>query len=534
MMSNTYNIYKVNKGKFDYLIQKLNAVGLKQQKTIPSENYSMTFFFSEDVPGNDVWWWDAYRDFFNDGVPEPKNFFYFGVLICMGIENPETIYAVSLGKSHFYLSKFIELDFGINLAVRMADENTILLKKSRYFSGSKRQDISSYQNFIKNSYEAGESVEHLKLKATNRDVWGDRNIIFADSIQMDSEIAPIQLDEVFAQIEFCMADDEVIRLPKLEPVSDEEVIDLLDNMLLASLKDNGAHISIDEFQVYGVNICFNFHDYKYKISSRAGEHAGGHRRDVDGALEISDIQGFLLENDDVDDVNLIRIQFKSEDSAPFTKGLKEVVDFHVEHESFNYFLKGGEWYKFNQVFVGYLKDSLNNIEVVQMEDLSEEDYLAWKLEKKDKIDRGEEVENKITYREYYFNEKQSREGGYVLLDRQLTQMQALQEGNKNYKIEIADLYKDGEVISVKISEENHELIYNIEQSMVSMELIKQGVIDFEHDLQVAALWFVFEGDVQRIADHNSIQFLLAVEAWKKRVVFHKLKPKIYISKHVLP
>jgi hypothetical protein len=47
-------------------------------------------------------------------------------------DNPKEIYAVSLGKSHFYLSKFIELDFGISLAIRMANEQSILLKKSRY------------------------------------------------------------------------------------------------------------------------------------------------------------------------------------------------------------------------------------------------------------------------------------------------------------------------------------------------------------------------------------------------------------------
>ncbi|WHH49673.1 hypothetical protein QFA96_16440 [Pseudomonas sp. Ap32] len=129
-MANTYNIYKVKHHKLDQLKEKLNAVGLIEQKTQHTKNYAKTFYYSQNNQGNDVWWWSTYRQFFNDDAPEPKNIFNFGMLLCQHKESPETVYAVSLGKSHFYLSKFIHLDFGIELAIRMADENSILLKKA--------------------------------------------------------------------------------------------------------------------------------------------------------------------------------------------------------------------------------------------------------------------------------------------------------------------------------------------------------------------------------------------------------------------
>lgn len=169
-MGSTYNIYKVKFEKKDELLSKIGSVGLVEQKTQIYENYEMIFYFSEEIEGNDVWWYETYREFFKADITSPKNLFYFALLICINTDDPEEIYAVSLGKSHFYLSKFIESDFGITLAVRMADESTTLLKKSRYFTGTKRHEVSSYENFNKNSYDSGESVEHLKLKASNKEM----------------------------------------------------------------------------------------------------------------------------------------------------------------------------------------------------------------------------------------------------------------------------------------------------------------------------------------------------------------------------
>ena len=93
------------------------------------------------------------------------------------------------------------------------------------------------------------------------------------------------------------------------------------------------------------------------------------------------------------------------------------------------------------------------------------------------------------------------------------------------------MYKDGEIISVKISMENQDLIYNIEQSKTAIELIMRKAIAFDGEISGAALWFVFEQDCARITEINSIQFLLAVESWRKAVLALNLKAKIYISKH---
>ena len=177
----------------------------------------------------------------------------------------------------------------------------------------------------------------------------------------------------------------------------------------------------------------------------------------------------------------------------------------------------------------YLKRSLSTIDIVIEEQLIEADFITWQTNKRANQQNGDD---KVDYREAYFNQKICKDRGYTLLDRELTAIRSLDQKRRDYQIEIADLYYKGEIISVKISKKKPELIYNIEQSKDSITLIKNNKIKFNKKLTSAALWFVFEEDVKNITDVNSIQFLLAVEAWKKLVSGYALKPKIYISRHI--
>lgn len=526
-MANTYNIYKVKLAKIDQLKEKLKSVGLVEQKTLKKDGYAKTFYFSEKVEGNEVWWWKTYRDFFNEGIEEPKNIFNFAVLICQNIAEPEKIFAVSLGKSHFYLSKFIQLDFGIDLAVHMADESSILLKKSRYFTGTKRQDVSSYEQFQVNSYEAGESVDHIKLKAANKTVWGKRNIIFADSIQMDMDKQPMHLPEIFKIIESSFKDAQVIHLPKLESAN-ADVANDLDVQALIHLRNGEGRVGIDQFHVSGVSICFSFHDYDYVIKAKNGEGKLLSKQ-LGNIIEIEAVSKFLIDNPDINNINNVTVQFKNEDSGRFTKNLKELLDMPIVWDDQQYFLKNGEWFFFNQCFMDYLKRSLSAVEVILEEQLVEADFVAWQADKRANQKVGDD---KVDYREAYFNQKICNDRGYTLLDRELIAIRSLKKEKRDYKVEVADLYYKGEIISVKISKKKPELIYNIEQSKDSITLIKNNKIKFSRKLHSAALWFVFEEDVKTITDVNSIQFLLAVEAWKKLVVGYELKPKVYISRHI--
>lgn len=528
-MINTYNIYKLKFTEISGLLQKIESVGLVEQKTQIYDNYEMTFYFSEKVEGNDVWWHETYKDFLNSSSNSPKNIFHFGLLICKDADNPEDIYAVSLGKSHFYLAKFIEPNFGINLAVRMGDQKTTILKKSRYFTGTKRHEVSSYENFNINSYESGESVEHLKIKASNYEIWGDKNIIFADSVQLNVNKSPSELAQILNEISDTLTTQEVIKLPKLEPVTDLNLEVELDSKILDSLQEN-VSIGIEEINVSGINITFRFNEYNYELIYRNGRKQRA-KLELGNSFDMSMISSFIKDHD-IKNLDDLYVKFKIEESGRFTQPLKEILDFYTSVGDAQYFLKCGKWFKFNETFTAYLKKSLEQIPLIFTHDLIEADYLAWKGNKERQIENDESLVNKLKYREYYFNENLSINYGYKLLDRQLKEIQSLNDKGKNYKVEVADLYKDNEIISVKISAKPQDLIYNIEQSKGAVELIKQEIISFEDKLEFAALWFVLEKPISTLIEINSIQFLLAVDSWKKRVEFFGLKPQIYISKHI--
>ncbi|WP_180114709.1 DUF6119 family protein [Acinetobacter sp. YH12140] len=528
-MINTYNIYKLKFSEMKGLLEKLESVGLVEQKTQIYDNYEMTFYFSEKVEGNDVWWHETYKDFLISQNNSPKNIFHFGLLICKNEDNLQEIYAVSLGKSHFYLAKFIEPNFGISLAVRMGNEQTTILKKSRYFTGTKRHEVSSYENFNINSYESGESVEHLKIKASNSEIWGDKNIIFADSVQLNVDKSPSDLAQILNEISDTLGTEEIIKLPKLEPVIDQNLITQLDAEIIDSLQEN-VSICLEEIHVAGINISFRFNEYNYELIYKK-ERKQLAKLELGNSFDISMISSFIKEHN-LQSIDDLYVKFKIEGSGRFTQPLKEILDFYTSYEDAQYFLKCGKWFKFNETFKAYLKKSLEQITLIFEQDLIESDYLTWKKNKETQIRNGVNLGNEITYREYYFNEKLSLNNGYKLLDRQLEAIQSLSSKGRNYKFEVADLYKDNEIISVKISGKPQDLIYNIEQSKGAVELIKQRVIPFEDKLESAALWLVLEQPVSSLIEINSIQFLLAVDSWKKRVEFFDLKPKIYISNHI--
>lgn len=513
------------------LIEKLSSVGLKEQKSIVSNDYTMTFYFSDSLEGNPIWWWNTYRDFFKDDIEEPLNYFYFALLIATKNESAVS-YLVSLGKSHFYLNRYIERDFGIKVAIRMADEKSVLLKKSRYFNGTKRQEISSYEKFVRDNYEPGESVEHLKIKALDSDIWGDKSIVFADSIQMDIEKTPQQLSSIFDQIESTLAEDLVINLPKLETVSDEALLVQLDEILSRAVREGNANLAIQEFEVFGIEFCFRFLNYNYQVYLLNDDRTRANIRDYSNTFEIHDVFDYMASIDGDIDVDKIRVRFLLDGKGKFTKSLKELLDFYVKTPDTTYFLKDGIWCSFNQVFMDYLTRSLSSIPLELKGPLSEEEYVSWATEKKARIERGEYVDNKLTYREYYFNEKMAREDGYVFMDREFELIKSI-ENKKDYKLEVADLYKEEELIAVKISEDEKELIYNIEQSKDSITMLMEGSITTDRSIKKAALWFVFEEDITRITEFNSIQFLLAVETWRRLITNYKLEPKIYISRHII-
>ncbi|EEH1496960.1 TIGR04141 family sporadically distributed protein, partial [Salmonella enterica] len=290
------------------LTKKIIKEGLVEQKTILHQSYQLKFYFSDKLKGNEVWWWDVFSDFFNEEIEKPHNIFYFGLLIGFKEKDPENCYLISLGKSHFYLSKFIEADFGLNVAMRIANDENILLKKSRFFCGGKSQEASSYSQFVQGAYFPGESIEHLKTKAKETDKWGCNNITFSDSIQLSLDGAPTALVDVFNDIDSSLATKEKIEFPKSEKITDESKIDELDNYLLQSIITDDAKVIIDEIQSFGASIVINNSLTFFKLHTKV-EGSGKYLQSSDkiNDIKIADVKKFI-KNNNIKDVNKVFVK----------------------------------------------------------------------------------------------------------------------------------------------------------------------------------------------------------------------------------
>jgi uncharacterized protein (TIGR04141 family) len=338
---------------------------------------------------------------------------------------------------------------------------------------------------------------------------------------------------MISEMEEKLMDTPIIRLPRLEIIKDEYICRSLDDCLKEKIKNLQSDVKIEEFTVYGIEFVFNFMNYKYEIYYWDREQkTKENKKIIEKEIEIKDIQRFIDELNDDFDINQLKIRFLLEGKGKFTKPIKELIDCHIDDDNGSYFLKNGEWYYFNELFREYLKLSINNIEHRIGENLDENEYQRWKEIKEDRIARNETVENKLIYREYYFNKKQHEENGYELLDREMNEIKSILEERKNYKIEMADLFKDNVLWAVKIGNNIQSMIYNIEQSKDICELLARKEVDTDKTIEYFGLWFVLKNNITNISDVNSLQLLLAIESWKRKIEMHNYKPIIKISEMI--
>jgi hypothetical protein len=83
---------------------------------------------------------------------------------------PGLAYAISFGSAHFYVTRFSDFEFGINIASRIL--SSFKIKNSREFSGYRTKSIETYQEAKDLVYEAGEAVNFIKGIPVDKDLWG--------------------------------------------------------------------------------------------------------------------------------------------------------------------------------------------------------------------------------------------------------------------------------------------------------------------------------------------------------------------------
>lgn len=507
-----YNIYKIDKTKEAALLEKLEAVGLSRsgQKTI--NDFTLSLYLSKKPEDIDIWWTDLYAEYL--GTDEKlKNKAYFAVFL---ISNTSLLYAVSMGKSHFYLKDFCDTDFGINLAERIADNNNLKLKNSKLFGGKKNKTIISYQENSEFEYDSGESIHYVKTKTIDTEKWGEVGS-FGNSAQLHCEITPDELPELVKSIEEELQKEPKIILPRAAAISDEVKIAELDQKLAQDiLNSTNAGLQPSEATVSGVDFVFlDKNQYRFIFDRQ--------RQDIEGELNLAALREFInQQNIDLTvSINDIKIKVSDEHNKGYTKPLKYFLDY-VDDD--RHFLLDGKWHIFNQNYINFLKKQIDDRITLEIPNInfSNTAFTQWRngLSDEEKTAHG--------YAEYHFNIL--REGdGYKNLDREIETLQ------QQYKIEKLDLYKDNTAYFVKIGTPQ-KLGYAIDQAIATIKILQSRTSSIQINGEEIkpkgiCLWLIFERqtEITKISEIKSLIFLMKLGEWQRQCANAGYNPIIRVG-----
>lgn len=506
-----FNIYKMDKAKEANLLEKLQAVGLSRsgQKTV--DGFTLSLYLSQEPEEIDIWWTDLYVDYLGPDE-KPKNKAYFAVFL---ISNASSLYAISMGKSHFYLKDYCDCDFGINLAERIADNRHLKLKNSKLFGGKKSKTIISYQENSEFEYDSGESIHYVKAKTMDAEKWGEV-ASFGNSAQLHREIIPDDLPELVKSIEEELQKEAKILLPRATAISDEIKIVELDRKLTQEiLNSSNAGLQPSEATVSGVDFIFlDKNQYRF-IFDR-------HGHDIEGELNLAALREFInLQSIDLPtSINEIKVKVSDEHNKGYIKPLKYFLDY-VDDE--RHFLLDRKWHVFNQNYIDYLKKQIDERIIFERLNInfSNSAFTQWRdgLSDEDRTAHG--------YAEYHFNTLRESEG-YKKLDRHIETLQ-------QYKIEKMDLYKNETAFFVKIGTPQ-KMGYAVDQAVATIKILQSQTSTIQIDGEnikpkSICLWLILDrqSEIEKISEIKSLIFLMKLAEWQRQCSNAGYNPVVHIG-----
>jgi uncharacterized protein (TIGR04141 family) len=508
------NIYQIKPDKISEMYAKFAQVGLVRQRSVLVDGFTLTFFFSEQPDEGKVWWVSTYKDFLeNADSTAIKSRSYYAALVA---DRNGLYYAVSLGKSHFYIQKYCYFDFGINVGTRVLAEDGVLIKNARRFGGAKKKELSTYRGSSPLDIESGEAVEYLRGKTEDENIWGKR-ANFGISAQFSIKaLIPPQIPTLLDRIETALRDNPHFSIPQTYEIKDKDEIRSLDVKLVDDILGNEGSVSLEEMTISGIDFIF-LGDFQYTIIGITNDVPISHDMNIGELLESIRLAGYTF---NVLSLNEIRIKAEADDGRGFAKGLKEILDYT---DNDWHYLRDGKWFVFNENYKEGLVSQVDSLEIEGIEgtDYSETDFKTWLV-------TIPEEERSKWYAEKYFNEKVAYRQGFISFDRDM-------QSDSGYRIEYCDLLKDDCLYFVKIGTPQ-KLSYVLDQSIASLRLLvkNKGRVTLggqEYKPKQYALWLILNRQrrISKLSEIRSIIFMQKVSDWMREVRNANLQPRVIVS-----
>lgn len=515
---------------------------LEKEVEIDKKTYNLKFFFymNENLNAIIDWYTEVSNLFGNEEVIHKKVYSGYGILL---IYCAEFKYVISFGRATHLLSDYIDWNFGLEMAAKMLDRNSINAQSSKYFSTSKNKSLIIY-NKGKFNTEAGESVD--LINATISEVNGKSSIKklctyinskvgFSSGIKIVIALEEITIKDIVSVIilvnKIYKEYLNRLNIPKLLFIksNDEIIIKLKEKLNADILSEEHINVSLSMYSIIDSDITLLNNITKYRLTY----NRKGKEYDI---IDIKDIKDFMVEYN-IDDIEDISLKIFYNDSYRSLNILK-IIDYttEIESESAFFCLYDGRWAKFNIDYinkVNKLIEDINNT-IVSFDDTYS---LSYKELENIKNTDGEDISKQFNslgtgkkgeevYREFVYNYKICKEKNGILLDRK-----------KFKQIEVCDIYNNNRLIHTKIGSPG-DFNECINQSINGFEIWNYNKEEIKNNLgidNVEGVTLLLITNTKRVIENRnigkfiSLRFKLNLIDWQRQIEEYGKKANIIIA-----
>lgn len=497
------NVFKIPKQNVEPLKLKIKSLMMLDKHEETKDDWVCNFYLSTKTEINDISWVYDYKVIIPE-LSKVKNEIYYAIYLCT---KSDDCFALTYGKSHFYVRNFCDPDFGLEMAKRIANEGDIKQKATKRFSGKKKKDIESYIKNTELDNESGESVDYISAgiildKQVNfgkKSKFGSSLIISRDDLSV-SEI-PIVLNSIISTLN---AEKPLFELPKTFEIKDEGLILQYKNKLLEQIKKDISTIETEDssYDLIGT-------DFIFYTNEKFSFHFGKKTSKASSELSHSGLKEFIdAQNIQDNDILSIKVEIKNENNKSYSKLLYEMIEYMIPNE--NIILEQGRWKQFNKEYIDQINTSIDSIT----------------------IDPTETQFQEISSTEPDFNSsKEISTAKYTTTDTDFSKIKI----GTGYIVEAWDLQKDDTVYAVKFGN-SQKLIYVASQAMMTLEIIRNNanLKKLDRPPKRYCLWMGFErGNIpQNISDVKSIILKQNIDMFARKCREIGIEPVLKFSKKI--
>lgn len=528
------NLYKIDENKkegfFENLKGKLNFINKKELYNSKGKKCELSLYnFFPDFEDKQLSWNWLLNEF------DENTFRYKAnpraiVTIIQGNE----VYVITFGSAYFIVDKFCNRKFAFEFAKR-SEYSNIKTTALNAPNSQRNKVINSYNKCSSLIYDSGESYSKIKanMKVDEEETRFNGTIEIGTSIRFSMKENTLEnIIKIIDYVEETLSKEVIHNIPLFLEVEKDRIKEL-DIRLIENIKNKNVEVKFSEFDIVGVDETFYHNDSGFTIGY-------GENEEVVDELNCENVNEFIKKNNINDECILnIKIEVNSDDCYIPVQELRNLIDFTDDKEKV--VISNGIWYEYNDDYLRYLKESINELEIeyetkYDKFDIEYLKYIDNQYEKqknsseysaKSETEVKAELKRKL-YKERAFNLLREENDGFENHDRETENV----DGNK---YELMDLYKDKTIYAVKIGNSSSKLCYALDQSIIGMKMLKNKTKRL--DVEKIGVWLILERKkklkVNRgTIDLNSLDMLMLknrIDSWKKEVRLAGYKPVVRIN-----